>query len=82
MAVAGTDTAGAAVHPARAALAVRCPSAPVIDGRLDDEVWGLAPENTGFTQRDPKPGEAMTERTVFRILYDDEALYIGAMLYD
>ncbi|MFA6110354.1 MAG: DUF5916 domain-containing protein [Candidatus Latescibacterota bacterium] len=79
---AGADTAKGGPHPRRVARAVRCPAAPVIDGRLDDAVWALAPENSGFTQRDPKAGEPMTECTVFRILYDDEALYIGAMLYD
>jgi hypothetical protein len=79
---AGTDSAVAAGHPGRVAHAVRCPVAPVIDGRLDDEVWGLAPVNKGFTQRDPRAGEPMTEQTVFRVLYDDRALYIGAMLYD
>jgi hypothetical protein len=82
VAAAGIDTAESGLHPRRVARAVRCPIAPVIDGRLDDEVWALAPENGGFTQRDPKAGEPMTERTVFRVLYDDEALYIGAMLYD
>lgn len=81
-AAAGTDTSASANLPVRVARAVRCLSAPVIDGRLDDGVWDMAPENEGFTQRDPHPGEPMTERTVFKVLYDDEALYIGAMLYD
>ena len=70
------------VHPQKRARAVRAVVAPVIDGILDDVAWDLAPVQSGFTQRDPDQGESMTEATEFRILFDDEALYIGAMLYD
>lgn len=62
--------------------AVRAPSPPRIDGALDDEVWALAPEITGFTQRDPDEGKPATETTVVRVLYDDEAIYFGARLDD
>ncbi|HUP48973.1 MAG TPA: DUF5916 domain-containing protein [Thermoanaerobaculia bacterium] len=62
--------------------AVRAERAPVIDGRLDEEVWRHAPEITGLVQRDPHEGEPATERTVIRILYDEAGLYVGAMLHD
>ena len=55
---------------------------PRIDGRLDDEAWQGARPLEGFTQREPRIGDAVSERTVVRIMTDREALYIGAWLYD
>jgi hypothetical protein len=49
---------------------------------LTDEDWALALPATSFTQRDPDEGKAPTERTEIRFLFDDDALYIGARLYD
>ena len=53
-----------------------------IDGRLDDETWRTAPAATDFRQQDPHEGQNATERTEVRIAYDQEALYIGARMYD
>lgn len=64
------------------ARAVRISSPPVIDGRLDDGAWqGIAPA-TGFVQHEPFEGRPATERTEVRIAYDDQALYVGAWLFD
>jgi hypothetical protein len=62
--------------------ALRVARAPVIDGRLSDEAWSHAPVADHFRQRDPHEGQAATERTEIRVLYDDNALYVGARLYD
>src|SRR5688572_32058388 len=51
--------------------AVRVTTPPSIDGRLGDEVWTLAPHATGFMQRDPDNGQAMTRQTLIQIAYDD-----------
>lgn len=66
------------------ALAVRIPDGmtPRIDGRLDDEVWALGPASGDFVQREPDYGSAATERTEFRILYDDRKIYFGVWLWD
>ena len=65
------------------ARAVRVgPTAPMIDGRFDDDVWRTAPIATGFTQQDPSEGESATEETAFQVAYDDEALYIAILCYD
>lgn len=53
-----------------------------IDGRLDDEAWAAAIPITEFTQWDPVEGAPVSERTEARILYDDEALYVGVRLFD
>src|SRR5215470_7976365 len=48
-----------------------------IDGRLDDAAWQEAPASEAFTQKFPDEGRAPSERTRVRVLYDDDALYIG-----
>lgn len=53
-----------------------------IDGRLDEEAWNLADVATGFTQTTPNPGEPATEKTEVWVLYDNNAIYIGARMYD
>ncbi len=75
--------ARAANWPDRPTLhAVRAESAPRIDGDLTDPAWESAPEFTDFTQHDPQDGEPGTMRTSLRVLYDDQAIYFGAMMQD
>ena len=50
---------------------------PTIDGRLDDPAWQDAPAAESFTQKFPDEGHAPSEHTRVRVLYDDDALYIG-----
>jgi hypothetical protein len=58
-------------------------SAPIaIDGKLDEEAWLGAKVISDFTQVDPIQGQPATQRTEIRILFDDDALYIGAKMYD
>ena len=37
---------------------------------------------SSFVQREPTEGQPVSERTEVRIAFDDEALYVGAWLYD
>lgn len=60
----------------------RAQSAPVIDGRLDDDVWKNASVVDDFQQTSPLDGAVPTESTVVRVTYDDEFLYIAADLRD
>jgi len=53
-----------------------------LDGILDEEAWLRAVPATVFTQLDPFEGESASEETQVYILYDDEALYVGAILSD
>ena len=57
-------------------------ASPTIDGRLDDPAWSLGEPLTEFFQREPVEGEPVSERTEVRFLADEEALYVGAWLYD
>ncbi len=62
--------------------AVRAAVPPVIDANLNDAVWQNAPEITGFTQHDPEDGKPATQKTVVKIAYDDQAIYIAARMED
>jgi hypothetical protein len=53
-----------------------------IDGRLDDAAWALAQPIAQFTQQYPNDGDSATQRTEVRIAYDDDAVYIGARMFD
>jgi hypothetical protein len=57
--------------------ALRITEPPQIDGRLDEAVWAKAPASNAFTQQYPFDHQTASERTLLRILYDDEALYVG-----
>lgn len=50
---------------------------PVIDGSLDDEVWGRAALITEFTQQAPLEGAPASEETDVYIAYDADHLYFG-----
>jgi hypothetical protein len=53
-----------------------------IDGLPTEAVWQSAPAESGFVQADPDQGAAPTYRTETRVLYDDEAIYVSARMYD
>ena len=57
---------------------------PKIDGLLDDTAWQNAEVATDFVQFRPEMGikETPETRTVVKIAYDDDAIYVGAYLYD
>ena len=43
---------------------------PMIDGRVDDAVWGQVSPFTSFIQQEPNEGQPATERTEIRFLLD------------
>ncbi|MEA1882398.1 MAG: hypothetical protein U9N31_08375, partial [Candidatus Marinimicrobia bacterium] len=54
----------------------------IIDGHVNEAAWMAADSITEFYQSQPNPGYPATERTVVRLLYDKEFLYVSAVLYD
>ncbi len=56
--------------------------APTIDGSLNDPMWQDATALANFVQAEPFEGQLASERTEVRILYDDEAIYVGVTCYD
>lgn len=58
-------------------------SAPIkVDGNLDEAVWQTPSPATDFRQSQPNEGKPATQKTEIRFAYDDEALYIGARMFD
>ena len=62
---------------AKRGMAVSVEEAPVLDGVLDDAVWGVAAPLSDFRQKDPSEGEAVSEATTVLVIYTDEAIYFG-----
>lgn len=63
-------------------LAVRTIETPKIDGILDEVLWQHVPVATNFIQNRPVPGKPETYPTEVKILYDDVAFYIGAVMHE
>lgn len=55
---------------------------PQIDGLLNDSIWHSASIATDFIQYEPNNGIPASERSEVRFAYTDEAIYVGAILYD
>jgi len=66
----------------RVAEAASIQEAPLIDGKVDDDVWQDAQVITGFIQAEPYEGQPATEKTEVRILYDDRNIYVSAICFD
>ena len=66
----------------RTLAAVRAPSIPTLDGRLDDAAWSAAAVGRDFVQRAPDVMQPATQRTEVRILFDDAALYVAMRMFD
>jgi hypothetical protein len=64
------------------ALKITAAQRPDIDGRLTEAAWSLAPAQGNFIQREPSFGAPASEKTEFRVLYDDKTLYIGVWVWD
>lgn len=55
-----------------------------IDGKLDENTWQTASIANDFIMFDPDNGKAIPEnkRTEVKVLYDNDAVYIGAIMFD
>ena len=61
---------------------IRFQSSIKIDGDLSEIVWQTAPISSGFTQFEPSPGIPASQKSEVRVIYDNKAIYIGALLRD
>ncbi len=52
-----------------------------LDGRLDDAAWAQASWISDFVQKMPREGAPPSDSMRIAILYDDDALYVGARMY-
>ena len=64
------------------AHAFRIATPPAIDGMVTEPIWQTTPSATNFTQSRPFPKSRPTHRTEVWIAYDDDNLYIAALMHD
>ncbi|MEQ1580637.1 MAG: DUF5916 domain-containing protein [Steroidobacteraceae bacterium] len=62
--------------------ATRIDRAPVIDGRVDEPEWTRAGVIRDLVQIRPGDGAPVSERTEVYLMYDKDALYIAAKMWD
>jgi hypothetical protein len=55
---------------------------PSVDGRFDEEVWEQGVWSDDFTQFEPNTGEQPTQKTAFKLLYNDEYIFVAIKNYD
>ena len=55
----------------------RIDATAVVDGNLDDQVWGRAARLTGFSQYQPVDGRPAEEPTEVLVWYSPDAIYFG-----
>ena len=69
-------------YPQHEIKAVFTGTAPDIDGSVNDEVWSKATIIDQLFQREPNPGDPVSEKTQFLFLYDHNNIYIGIRCFD
>src|SRR5262245_45745171 len=77
-----STAAGVALGAPPPVRAVRLTTPIAVDGVLSEAVWHGDNAVTDFKQRDPVEGAAPSQRSEVRVAYDEDALYVGARLYD
>ena len=61
---------------------MRINTPPVIDGKIDEAIWQRAEVLTEFHQTRPGNGAPPSDPTEVYLLYDDNAIYVAARMYD
>jgi len=57
-------------------------TAPIINGILDDDVWQAGEWADDFIQHEPYNGAKASQRTDFKILFDEDNLYVAIKAFD
>ena len=79
LALAATFATGAVADPppSRSLRAARRIGEIRIDGRPDEAAWRAADVGDSFLQTEPDDGQPATAPTRFRVLWDDDSLYVA-----
>jgi hypothetical protein len=62
--------------------ATQISQAPVIDGVLNEQIWNEGEWTDDFTQFEPYNGKKPSQHTEFKILFDDNNLFIAIKSFD
>lgn len=63
-------------------LPVKTSFPPEIDGVLDEEIWKITPEISGFRTFIPDYGKELPYNTIVKLAYDEENIYFAFKCYD
>lgn len=55
---------------------------PIINGDLGDEAWAAGEWSGDFWQYEPDEGAPVSQKTEFKLLYDDDNLYVAIKCHD
>jgi hypothetical protein len=78
----GASLIGSAGDPSKIAHLVYTDNRPTIDAILDDEVWKTATIIDDLHQVFPADGAEPSQKTVYKLAYDEDALYIAVYVYE
>ncbi|WP_266202920.1 DUF5916 domain-containing protein [Pontibacter kalidii] len=76
------DTEAETTKASKTSKVMRTQVAPVLDGHLEPEVWQQVNPARNFYRYDPLNGKPSSQETEVYMLYDNDAVYIGALLRD
>ena len=62
--------------------AIRLAEPLVVDGRLDERLYRETEAISDFIQQEPREGLPSTDKTEVWVAYDDDAVYVGARLWE
>ncbi|HSO77997.1 MAG TPA: carbohydrate binding family 9 domain-containing protein, partial [Bacteroidales bacterium] len=62
--------------------AVYTASQPVIDGSIDEEIWQAGDWGGDFVQFEPNNGSDASQKTEFKVLFDDNYIYVAIKAFD
>ncbi len=57
-------------------------NSPVIDGNITDEEWAPGEWDGDFIQYEPLDGQMATQKTEFKVLFDENNVYVAIKAYD
>ncbi len=63
--------------PSLSALSLSSENQIKVDGHLNDPVWSEAASAGNFQGWDPNRGSSVSEQTVFKVAYDEDAIYFA-----
>jgi hypothetical protein len=82
-ATSGPQPANGCARPAGLSVRAMRVTKPIsVDGVLNEPEWSEAVPETTFYDSDPYEGSVPSQRTAVRVLYDENAIYIGAHMFD
>lgn len=54
----------------------------IVDGKANEQAWSSATPTSEFVVRTPNPGSKPLHQTEVKVVYDDQAVYVFASLFD